>query len=165
MPFWTSSGVLELRDYVPRLTHTPLSAAAPRGSPRCRIAAHHGLGRRVGERVLAGRADAPLLHVRVRRRRRGAAHALRRPLRQLHHAPIFLLRALFLMPALCPVRLLAGPAAVERRDPALIARPVHGGSSGRAGRSRTTRSCFDRTPCARGIQDGPSTRTAPCAVR
>ena len=128
MPFWTSSGVLELRDYVPRLTHTPLSAAAPRGSPRCRIAAHHGLGRRVGERVLAGRADAPLLHVRVRRRRRGAAHALRRPLRQLHHAPIFLLRALFLMPALCPVRLLAGPAAVERRDPALIARPVHGGS-------------------------------------
>ena len=73
MPFWTSSGVLELRDYVPRLTHTPLSAAAPRGSPRCRIAAHHGLGRRVGERVLAGRADAPLLHVRVRRRRRGAA--------------------------------------------------------------------------------------------
>ena len=140
MPFWTSSGVLELRDYVPRLTHTPLSAAAPRGSPRCRIAAHHGLGRRVGERVLAGRADAPLLHVRVRRRRRGAARALRRPLRQLPHAPIFLLHALFLMPALWPVRLLAGPAAVERRDPAL-------------------------TPCARGIQDGPSTRTAPCAVR
>ena len=128
MPFWTSSGVLELRDYVPRLTHTPLSAAAPRGSPRCRIAAHHGFGRRVGERVLAGRADAPLLHVRVRRRRRGAAHALRRPLRQLHHAPIFLLRALFLMPALWPGRLLAGPAAVERRDPALLARPVHGGS-------------------------------------
>ena len=86
MPFWTSSGVLELRDYVPRLTHTPLSAAAPRGSLRCRIAAHHGLGRRVGERVLAGRADAPLLHVRVRRRRRGAARALRRPLRQLPRA-------------------------------------------------------------------------------